>query len=114
MQRQRRQPTSDGPIPGRHPMSIYEVRLEWREEIAEGTMAFHFAKPPGFTFKPGQAIELGLTEPPGPGSDDARHAFSLVSAPFENEIVIATRMRDSLYKKALKDLPVGSVALLDG
>lgn len=95
-------------------MSIYEVRLERREEIAEGTMAFHFAKPPGFTFKPGQAIELGLTEPPGAGSDDARHAFSLVCAPFENEVVIATRMRDSLYKKALKALPVGSVALLDG
>ena len=95
-------------------MSTYEVRLERREEIAEGTMAFHFAKPPGFTFKPGQAIELGLVEPPGSGSEDARHAFSLVSAPFENELVIATRMRDSPYKQALKASPVGSLALVDG
>lgn len=95
-------------------MSSYEVRLERREEIAEGTMAFHFAKPAGFTFKPGQAIELGLVEPPGTGSDDARHAFSLVSAPFENELVIATRMRDSPYKQALKALPIGSLALVDG
>lgn len=95
-------------------MSTHEVRLTRREEIAEGTMAFHFAKPAGFSFKPGQAIELGLIEPAGSGADDNRHAFSLACAPYENELVVATRMRDSPYKKALKELPVGSAMLIDG
>ena len=34
-------------------MSTYEARLQGREEIAQGTMAFHFGKPAGFIFKPG-------------------------------------------------------------
>jgi hypothetical protein len=67
--------------------------LERREEIASGTMAFHFGKPAGFDFKAGQAI---------------------VSAPFENELVIATRMRDSLYKHTLKELPPGSGVTIEG
>jgi hypothetical protein len=29
-------------------------KLGRREEVAEGTMAFHFEKPAGFDFKPGQ------------------------------------------------------------
>ena len=45
-------------------MTTYQVRLEGREEIAEGTMAFHFEKPTGFSFKPGQAIDVVLIDPP--------------------------------------------------
>ena len=32
--------------------------------VAAGTMAFRFTKPPGFAFKPGQAVTLLLTDPP--------------------------------------------------
>jgi flavin-dependent oxidoreductase len=35
-----------------------------REEVAEGTMAFHFEKPSGFTFKAGQSADVTLTNPP--------------------------------------------------
>ena len=44
-------------------MSTYETTLNRRDEVAEGTMAFHFKKPSGFTFKPGQAIDLVLVDP---------------------------------------------------
>lgn len=80
--------------------------LRSRETVAEGTMAFHFDKPAGFHFKAGQAIDLVLGE--------HRHAFSIVTAPSEGEIVIATRMRDSEFKRALKATAVGGKAGIDG
>ena len=40
-----------------------------RVEIAEGTMAFHFEKPLGFDFKPGQSADLTLLNPPETDSE---------------------------------------------
>jgi ferredoxin-NADP reductase len=95
-------------------MTTYDVRLTQSSEIADGTMAFHFSKPAGFSFKPGQAVDLVLTNPTGADSEGQRHAFSLVSAPFEDELVLATRMRDSDYKRILRSLTIGASAKIDG
>lgn len=95
-------------------MRIYDTRLEGHQEIAAGTMAFHFAKPSGFTFKPGQAIDVVLIDPPGADADRARHTFSLACAPFEDHLAVATRMRDSAFKRALKSLAIGSPLRLEG
>lgn len=95
-------------------MAAYDVRLQSREEIAEGTMAFHLEKPHDFAFKPGQAIDLTLPESSGVAGEGARHAFSIVSAPFESRLTIATRMRDSAFKRALKALAVGATVGLEG
>ena len=35
-------------------MTIYRTILKGREEVASGTMAFHFEKPEGFAYKAGQ------------------------------------------------------------
>ncbi|MDD5249130.1 MAG: FAD-dependent oxidoreductase [Rhodocyclaceae bacterium] len=91
-------------------MTSYRSRLIARQELAEGTAAFHFEKPDDFAFKPGQAIELILPELGG----ENRHAFSLVSAPFEDRLTIATRLRDSAFKRALGSLPAGAAAEIDG
>ena len=89
------------------------LTLRASETLADGTMAFHFDKPARFAFKPGQAIELLL--PDGGGADkEAGHAFSIVSAPFEDEIVVATRMRDTAYKQALGRLRPGAKARFEG
>ena len=95
-------------------MTTFSVRLQRREEVAHGTTAFHFDKPAGFSFKPGQAVDLILLDPPTTDGANGRHAFSIVSAPFEPELVVATRMRDSVFKNALKGLPTGSSAQLEG
>src|SRR5688500_18222234 len=77
-------------------------------------MAFRFTKPPDFVFKPGQAITLFLTDPPADANSKQR-IFSLVSAPFEAELAIATRMREgSAFKRALKSLPPGAKLELKG
>jgi ferredoxin-NADP reductase len=96
-------------------MNTHTTTLEAREEIAQGTMAFRFHKPTGFEFVPGQAIDLVLPGPAALADDpNVRHAFSIVSAPFEDHLVIATRMRDSVFKRALKGLPLGSPVMIDG
>ncbi|MEQ6292255.1 FAD-dependent oxidoreductase [Vogesella sp. GCM10023246] len=96
-------------------MSEYAVRLTSRNMVAEGTMAFCFEKPSGFVFKPGQAIDLIL---PGahadPNSSDVRHTFSIISAPHEGELAVATRMRDSVFKRTLGKLPGGTEVMIDG
>ena len=95
-------------------MTMNTTPLLARELVAEGTMAFHFERPPGFDFKPGQAMDVV------PGADlastqpEARHAFSIVSAPCQNELLIATRMRGSTSKDALAALPAGAQVTLDG
>lgn len=95
-------------------MNALDVRLNRREEVAQGTLAFHFSKPAGFGFKPGQAVDLVLAGLPGGDSANSRHTFSLVSAPFEPELVVATRMRNSAFKNALGGLPIGSPAQIEG
>jgi ferredoxin-NADP reductase len=94
-------------------MPNYRVKLTGREQVAEGTMAFRFEKPAGFGFKPGQAVALELLDPPA-GEGQSRRTFSLVSAPFESGLEIATRMRESAFKRALKALPDGASVRLEG
>ncbi len=89
----------------------YDVRVKGREDVAEGTASFHFSKPEGFVFKPGQAIDLII---PGLSGDDGKHAFSIVSAPHEPELAIATRMRDSAFKRALGSFAPDAHLQLDG
>lgn len=95
-------------------MSAYQATLRARAAVADGTTAFHFEKPAGFRFKPGQAMDVVLIEAPAADAQNSRHAFSIVSAPFQDELVVATRMRDSAFKRALGSLPVGSPAKLEG
>ncbi|HJS39432.1 MAG TPA: FAD-dependent oxidoreductase [Burkholderiales bacterium] len=95
-------------------MSAYDTRLLGHEEIAAGTRAFRLAKPPGFDFEAGQAITLVLVEPP-PEENSRQRIFSLVSAPFEPELCVATRMRKgSAFKRALAALPAGAPIGLRG
>jgi ferredoxin-NADP reductase len=89
-------------------MAVHDVKLLGRREVARETTEFRFTWPEAFEFKAGQAIELLLGETAG------GHAFSLVSAPFEHEIAVTTRMRDSAYKRVLGGLAPGADVKIDG
>lgn len=95
-------------------MGTQRSTLLRRQKLAYGTIAFHLSKPEGFEFRPGQAVEIQLPSPAGAASEDRAHAFSLVSAPHEAELVFATRMRDSPYKRVLGSLLPGAELLIDG
>lgn len=90
------------------------VKLIGKETIADGTMAFHFAKPKGFEFRAGQFADFTLINPSETDDEGNTRAFSLVQAPWEPDIVAATRMRDTAFKRVLKDLPIGTELKLDG
>ena len=74
------------------PVSAYASRLLNRTDVCEGTMAFHFEKPPGFDFKPGQSVDLTLLNPPETDSEGNVRTFSIASAPFEDQLRFATRI----------------------
>jgi ferredoxin-NADP reductase len=90
------------------PLLGYRPKLLRRVEVAEGTMAFHFEKPPGFDFKPGQSADLSLLNPPETDSEGNTRTFSIASAPFENQLMFATRMRDTAFKRSLRKVPFGT------
>ena len=71
-------------------MTTYQSRLKSREEVAEGTMAFHLEKPAGFQFKAGQYLDVTLINPPEIDSQGVVRTFSIASAPYENELLVAT------------------------
>jgi ferredoxin-NADP reductase len=85
-----------------------------RAEVAEGTMAFHFAKPPNFQFRPGQSVDITLLDPPETDGEGNTRTFSIASAPFEGELVIATRMRDSAFKRVLRQAALGTKLKVEG
>jgi ferredoxin-NADP reductase len=72
-------------------------KLKDRTEVAEGTMAFRFEKPPGWTFKPGQYLDMTLLDPPETDSEGNVRSFSIASAPHEETLTVATRMRDTAF-----------------
>jgi len=95
------------------PVSAYAPRLLNRVEVAEGTIAFHFEKPTGFDFKPGQSADLTLPNPPETDAEGNVRTFSIASAPFEDQLMFATRMRDTAFKRSLKKMPLGTVVKMD-
>jgi ferredoxin-NADP reductase len=94
-------------------MPIYKTRLRRREEIANGTMAFHFEKPGGFAFKAGQFGDFTLINPVETDAEGNTRGFSLASAPFEGDLMFATRMRDTAFKQILKTMETGTEVSVD-
>jgi len=94
-------------------VATHKIKLTRRNEIAFDTMAFHFEKPAGFTFVPGQAGDFTLENPPENDKEGNKRSFSLTSAPYEDEIIIATRIRDSAFKRSLHKVPLGTELTMD-
>jgi ferredoxin-NADP reductase len=92
----------------------YTTKLLEKRPIAEGTMEFTFARPDGFAYEAGQTIDLTLMNPPQTDAEGNSRTFSLVSAPHESVLKIATRMRDTAFKRTLKDMASGTELSFEG
>lgn len=77
-------------------------------------MAFHFAKPADFQFRAGQSVDLTLLNPPETDAEGNTRAFSLASAPFDPDLMIATRMRDTAFKRVLRNAAPGLEITIEG
>jgi ferredoxin-NADP reductase len=90
------------------------TKLIRKEQVAEGTMRFHFERPAGFEYRAGQSIDLTIVDPPETDAEGNTRAFSLVSIPSENEISMTTRLRDTAFKRVLQNLEAGAPLTIDG
>ena len=95
-------------------MAAYTVKLKDRKEIAAGTLAFSFEKPADFTFKAGQFVQMTLLDPPETDAEGNRRDFSIASAPHEEDLLIATRMCDTAFKRVLNAAPLGTEVKIQG
>src|SRR5665213_3603799 len=97
------------PIP-----SLTTAKLLSRHEIAEGTMAFRFERPANWAFKAGQYLDMTLLDPPETDSEGSVRSFSIASGPHEETLMVATRMRDTAFKRVLRTMPLGTAVKIEG
>jgi ferredoxin-NADP reductase len=93
---------------------VFMAKLKSRQDVAEGTTAFRFDKPDDWTFVAGQFIDMTLLAPAETDAEGDTRGFSIASAPFEDAIMIATRVRDTAFKRVLKTMPIGTEVKIEG
>lgn len=91
----------------------YTIKLLSAREIASGTKAFEFEKPQGYTFKAGQATDWTLIDPAETDDEGNGRSFSLACAPDEPVLRLATRMRDTAFKRILGKMQPGDTISID-
>lgn len=87
---------------------VQKVKFTKKELLARDTMAFHFEKPEGVTFRAGQYGDWTLIDPSETDAEGNTRGFSIEAAPYEPDLVFVTRLRDTAVKRALRNLPAGS------
>ena len=94
--------------------TTYLVKLKNRFSVAERTTAFQFEKPTNFIFRPGQWIDITLLNPAETDAEGNVRGFSIASAPYEHTLMVATRMRDTAFKRELEKVPLNTEVKISG
>jgi ferredoxin-NADP reductase len=107
-----------GHVPPKHSMpskkkTAFEVALKEKKQIAAETYAFTFEKPKGFHFRAGQHVKMTLLNPAETDSEGKSRFFSLANSPQETDLVIAVRMRQTAFKRALERMQIGDKVLIE-
>jgi ferredoxin-NADP reductase len=89
-------------------------KLVNRQEVAEGTTAFRFERPSKWTFKAGQFLDMTLLDPSETDAEGNTRTFSIASGAHEKSLMVATRMRDTAFKRVLRAMPLGSAVKIEG
>jgi ferredoxin-NADP reductase len=90
------------------------IRLLRSQQVAEGTTAFTFSRPSGFEFRAGQSIDLTLIDPSETDAEGDVRTFTIASAPFDDHLMVATRMRNTAFKRVLGHAAEGFELKMDG
>ena len=91
-------------------MAEYRMVLVDRQLIAADTMAFWFEPNDGyFEFRAGQHVDIVFAHPHQGSENDNFRTFSLASSPQEKKsIMVAMRMRKTIFKTALQAAALGT------
>lgn len=87
-----------------------QAAISRREQVAEGTMRFDFDLGEAtLDFQPGQFFNIDLVDAPYTDERGNHRHFTILNTPNEkHRVSMATRMRDSAFKKSLTKMPLGS------
>jgi ferredoxin-NADP reductase len=91
-------------------MAEYRMTLADRQQVASDTMAFWFEPDDRcFQFRAGQHVDIVFANPQQGTENDNFRTFSLASSPQEKKsIMIAMRMRKTIFKTALQAAALGT------
>jgi len=95
-------------------MPPYKVKLKAQKTLCSGTTAFYFEKPTEFEFQAGQFFNFTLLSPGETDLEGNTRALSIASAPHEQNLMVAMRLRSTAFKRSLNSLPPGAELLLQG
>lgn len=70
-------------------------------------MEFAFEKPEGYKFVAGQYFYVTLINPTDNDAEGDTRIFSIIPAPHEDYLAFSTRMRDTAFKRVMKNMNVG-------
>jgi ferredoxin-NADP reductase len=86
------------------------ARVKEKREVARETLLVVFDLLGGrVDFRPGQYFFVNLIDPPYADEKGSRRHFSVVTSPNESGVLgFCTRLRDSAFKRSLRELPVGA------
>ncbi len=84
--------------------------IKEKQQVAKGTLLVRFdLGGEEVDFEPGQYFFVTLLDPPYDDERGPRRHITVVTSPNERSVLgLATRLRDSAFKKSLQDLPVGT------
>jgi ferredoxin-NADP reductase len=87
-----------------------EARIKEKREVAKGTLMVVFdLLGEEVDFQPGQYFWVELLNPPYDDEKGPRRHISVVTSPTERGVLgLATRIRDSAFKRSLAELPEGA------
>src|ERR1700689_3830471 len=91
----------------------FMCKLKDRKEVAEGTMALRFEKPSGWTFVAAQYLDMTLLDPSETDSEGNQRSFTIASAPHEETLFLATRMRHPAFKNVLRTMPLPTAVKIE-
>ena len=77
-------------------------------------MEFHLEKPKEFVFKAGQNCDFTIPNPPENDAEGSTRPFSLSVSPKDADIAFTTRMRDTAFKRIMKNAQPGMAMEVDG
>jgi ferredoxin-NADP reductase len=107
-------PSAAAPVATEPAWPVFETPLISRQLVADRTMSFTFARPPDWSFRAGQFVDITLLDPPETDAEGNLRGFSISSAPREGVIAITTRLRDTAFKRVLQAMPLGTAVKMEG
>jgi ferredoxin-NADP reductase len=89
--------------------------LKSRKVFSDGTGVFYIEKPVNFEFKAGQFANFTLLDSTRPTElKENTRTLSFANAPHEKNLMVAMRLRDTVFKRAFGALPIGTRVLVQG